>query len=328
MDRPRRTTRQPVKTTKVLVASEPTPRVAKRKVDPEQRLNTLLESSKSELVSMELPVRIKSHSRFEVSSLLKIYIYIPFSSCCEQTAKLTGAQEIINPQTWQMLSGDSQSYLKTLLPPTAFTNYLESLGSDHPSIEENGIIDGLPPADTTTDQHELNLSIFTDPHFLAASRTFQDHLYFGWFSAAHLEKVGDFQESVRNGTLAAPWKDEVWNREHRRNLVVVEKPLSSPEKRDDDDDCVEPKTSSSSSSFTILCESSARTGYVSFIHTITTADIYPPCCEFNKGRLTSQTPNVGKTWNHSSWRCYCLQTILCQFRNNRERYYRMHFYFF
>ena len=58
MDRPRRTTRQPVKTTKVLVAPEPAPRVAKRKLDPEQRLTTLLESSKSELVSMELPVRI------------------------------------------------------------------------------------------------------------------------------------------------------------------------------------------------------------------------------------------------------------------------------
>ena len=60
MDRPRRTTRQPVKTTKVLVAPN---RVAKRKADPEQRLNTLLESSKSEFVSMELPVRI-TKSRF------------------------------------------------------------------------------------------------------------------------------------------------------------------------------------------------------------------------------------------------------------------------
>lgn len=58
MDRPRRTTRQPIKTAKVLVTSDPAPRAAKRKVDPEQRLNALLESSKSELASMELPVRI------------------------------------------------------------------------------------------------------------------------------------------------------------------------------------------------------------------------------------------------------------------------------
>ena len=60
MDRPRRTTRQPIKAAKSLVVSDPAPRLAKRKVpvDPEQRLNTLLESSKSDLASMELPVRI------------------------------------------------------------------------------------------------------------------------------------------------------------------------------------------------------------------------------------------------------------------------------
>lgn len=163
-------------------------------------------------------------------------------------------QDIINARTWQMLSGDSQTHLKTLLPPTAFTNYLESLGSDHPSIEK-GMMDIDDELPDTTDQQtdaELNFSIFSDPHFLAASRTFQDHLYFGWFSAAHHEKVRDFQETVRNGTLAAPWKDEVWNREHRHTLV--EEQQLSPEKLDD----VEPK-----SSFTILCESSAKTGYVS-----------------------------------------------------------------
>ena len=187
------------------------------------------------------------------------------------------SQDIINAQTWQMLSGDSQTYLKTLLPPTAFTNYLESLGSDHPSIEKDmNMMNIDPPADTTitttTDQQtlgELNLTIFTDPHFLAASRTFQDHLYYGWLSTTHLEKVRGFQETVRNGTLAAPWKDEVWNREHRRALVVAEEvePLSSsPEKRDDDNGGdVEPKTSSSS--FTIPCESSARSGYVIHTHT-------------------------------------------------------------
>ena len=173
-------------------------------------------------------------------------------------------QDIMNAQTWQMLSGDSQTHLKTLLPPTAFTNYLESLGSDHPSIEKNMMhIDNELPADTDQQQQadaELNLGIFSDPHFLAASRTFQDHLYYGWFSAAHREKVSDFEETVRNGTLAAPWKDEVWNREHH-HTIVQEEQLSPPEKRDDD---VERKTS-----FTILCESSARAGYVSLpLHTM------------------------------------------------------------
>ena len=125
-----------------------------------------------------------------------------------------------------------------------------------------------PLADTTTttttttqpknDNAELNLGIFSDAHFLAASRTFQDHLYFGWFSAAHREKVRDFEETVRNGTLAAPWKDEVWNREHHHHHhTLVEEKLRTDEKLDD----VEPKTS-----FTILCESSARTGYVLSLH--------------------------------------------------------------
>ena len=149
-----------------------------------------------------------------------------------------------------MLSGDSQSHLKTLLPPTAFTNYLEALGSDHPSIEKEGMNTDEPDTDQTN--AELNLGIFSDPHFLAASRTFQDHLYLGWFSAAHREKVRDFQESVRNGTLAAPWKDEVWNRDHR----TLEEQLS-PGKRD-----LEPKTS-----FTI-CESPTKAGYDPVLYTI------------------------------------------------------------
>ncbi|KAF8804207.1 hypothetical protein BYT27DRAFT_7243935 [Phlegmacium glaucopus] len=205
MDRPRRTTRQPVKSYKILVASDSAPRAPKRKVDPEQRLNALLENSKSELASMELP-------------------------------------DIINGHAWQMLSGDSQVHLKTLLPPTAFTNYLESLGSDHPSIE--GGMNTDEPLDTNSTDAELNFNIFSDPHFLAASRTFQDHLYLGWFSAAHLEKVEDFQKAVRNGTLAAPWKDEVWERENQASRL-----LSSGEHD------VEPK-----SSFTIPCESSAKAG--------------------------------------------------------------------
>ena len=71
MDRPRRTTRQSTKSYKLSVASEPVPRVAKRKADPEQRLNTLLESSKSGLASMELPVRI--------SLALRVSTWICFS---------------------------------------------------------------------------------------------------------------------------------------------------------------------------------------------------------------------------------------------------------
>lgn len=60
MDRPRRSTRQPVKAPQ-LVRPEPPPRVIKRKpaaeVDPEKMLKTLLESSKSDLVSLDMNVR-------------------------------------------------------------------------------------------------------------------------------------------------------------------------------------------------------------------------------------------------------------------------------
>jgi hypothetical protein len=65
--------------------------------------------------------------------------------------------------------------------------------------------DALGPVDT---------SVFTDAHFLAASRTFQDHLYSysNWLSDAHAEKVGKYEEGIKDGTLAAPWKDEIWER--------------------------------------------------------------------------------------------------------------------
>jgi len=61
---------------------------------------------------------------------------------------------------------------------------------------------------------ELNPSIFNDPHFLAAAHTFQDHMYSNWLSDGHAEKVRMFQDGIRDGSLAAPWKDEVWERDH------------------------------------------------------------------------------------------------------------------
>lgn len=64
------------------------------------------------------------------------------------------------------------------------------------------------------DSPPLNPSIFNDPHFLAAAHTFQDHIYSNWLSDAHAEKVRMFQDAIGHGTLAAPWKDEVWERDH------------------------------------------------------------------------------------------------------------------
>ncbi|KAF8152299.1 Asx homology domain-containing protein [Crassisporium funariophilum] len=206
MDRPRRATRQPTKSPK-LVAGEPVVRVVRRKaianVDPEQRLKALLESSKSELTQMQI-------------------------------------SDLINSNTWNMLSDDSQSYLETLLPPTAFTSYQEILGADHPYVENGMVVD----PETRLSKTELNSSVFSDSHFLAAARTFQDHLYLNWFSSGHVEKVAQFQDGILNGTLAAPWKDEVWERDNHVPAVPIH--------REQD---VSP-----SSSFIIPCESTARAG--------------------------------------------------------------------
>jgi hypothetical protein len=60
----------------------------------------------------------------------------------------------------------------------------------------------------------LDLSVFTDPHFLASAHTFQDHMYTGWMADAHLEKVQAFEKGVTDGSLHAPWKDEVWEKDN------------------------------------------------------------------------------------------------------------------
>ena len=98
MDRPRRTTRQPAKTAKVLVAPDPAPRVARRKVDPEQRLNTLLENSKSELTTMELSVRINqlAFERYRHFEKKNVFILHAVNYC-----QATGAQ-------WASSSGYNQ----------------------------------------------------------------------------------------------------------------------------------------------------------------------------------------------------------------------------
>ena len=42
----------------------------------------------------------------------------------------------------------------------------------------------------------------------------QDHLYTGWYTATHRRLVEKHIEAVRAGTLHAPWKDEVWERDY------------------------------------------------------------------------------------------------------------------
>ncbi|KZP29923.1 hypothetical protein FIBSPDRAFT_851091 [Athelia psychrophila] len=56
----------------------------------------------------------------------------------------------------------------------------------------------------------MRLDIFHDSHFVAAANTFQDHIFSGWRSEAQADLLARFDQGVRNGTVHAPWKDEVW----------------------------------------------------------------------------------------------------------------------
>ncbi|KAG6868893.1 hypothetical protein C0993_008191 [Termitomyces sp. T159_Od127] len=177
MDRPRRTARPPVRLIDTLSSSPPTTR-PKRKttqdapIDSAEQLHTLLTSPKSALTTVDV-------------------------------------SDIINAASWNMLSADSQNMLKALLPPTAFVGFTVSIDADHPSVADNDAmaVDSVPPANDVVDT-----SVFTDSHFLAAARTLQDHIYSGWMSDSHVQKVAKYEEGIRNGSLAAPWKDELWER--------------------------------------------------------------------------------------------------------------------
>lgn len=132
----------------------------------------------------------------------------------------TNISDIINLSTWSLLSPESQTALRALLPPTAFTAYQESLGPDHPAFNANAS-SAMDVDSPSTPLGELNPSIFNDPHFLAAAHTFQDHLYSNWLSDTHSEKVRVFLEGIRDGSLAAPWKDEVWEKDHPETPVTA-----------------------------------------------------------------------------------------------------------
>ena len=139
-----------------------------------------------------------------------------------------------------MLSDDARRRLAALLPRTAFVDARPSIGSDHPSVEDTLAADDEKAEDPAPDA-EVNPLFFTDSHFLAAERTFQDHLYLNWFSEAHCARVEKFKEGVEAGTLAAPWKDQIWERENGIPVIQLSPSCSLPH------------------------EGSARAGYVSLV---------------------------------------------------------------
>ncbi|KAJ7253777.1 Asx homology domain-containing protein [Mycena haematopus] len=129
--------------------------------------------------------------------------------------------DLINANSWNMLSPESQSRLAALLPPTAFSSFQPSIGSDHPAATDSMDVE-------STGSGTIDPSVFTDSHFLAAAHTFQDHLFSGWLSDAHAEKMKKYEQGIRDGSLAAPWKDEVWERDNGKEDSTAAHPHSSP----------------------------------------------------------------------------------------------------
>lgn len=122
--------------------------------------------------------------------------------------------ELINAGTWGMLSPAAQHALSLLLPPTAFLDYNSALPSEHPALADAPPDDDTMPVDV---EHTLDPAVFTDAHFLAAAHTLQDHIFSGWNTPAHAERVRTYEAAVRDGSLAAPWKDDVWAQTHKED---------------------------------------------------------------------------------------------------------------
>jgi len=111
--------------------------------------------------------------------------------------------------TWLSLSSESRAELVKLLPPTAFSTFIPTIDPDHPSVAGSDPMD----IDSLSEQvpETLDPMFFSDSHFLAALRTFQDHLHSGWLTDEHRTKVDKYQAGIEDGTLHAAWKDDAWS---------------------------------------------------------------------------------------------------------------------
>ncbi|RDB24081.1 hypothetical protein Hypma_008562 [Hypsizygus marmoreus] len=186
MDRPRRSTRPPAR---LQAAATPPPTSApaarpKRKTqdaEPFDQLQFLLKNPKSTLTSMDI-------------------------------------SDLINAASFNMLSPESQEMLKALLPPTAFLSFKRTIDPDHPSASDSMDVDQLTPSASTS--RTLDMTVFTDSHFLAAAHTLQDHIYSDWMSDAHAARVKKYEDGIRDGTLAAAWKDEIWERNNISSTML------------------------------------------------------------------------------------------------------------
>ncbi|KAJ7595095.1 hypothetical protein C8J56DRAFT_855817 [Mycena floridula] len=176
---------RPKRTIRTVVRSLPAPAPkstpAKRKAAEVDQLDVLLHDSQSRLTSIDI------------------------------------IADLINANVWGMLSEDSKRELAKLLPPTSFVDFVPSLDESHPAAGPS-----TEPAQSSSFSPDLlDPSVFSDPHFLAAAHTYQDQLQAGFMKESHASKVKKFQDGVLEGTLSAPWKDDVWIRDNPASFEPV-----------------------------------------------------------------------------------------------------------
>jgi hypothetical protein len=130
-----------------------------------------------------------------------------------------------------MLPLETRAHLATLLPPTAFHDYQPSLERFHPSKDASDKSDPTPHTQNSSSfsPDQVDVSVFTDSHFLAAAHTFQDQLYSSALSDATAMQVKIFEDGVQDGNLHAPWKDEVWLRNNPPPATDVDDVMACPE---------------------------------------------------------------------------------------------------
>lgn len=213
--RPRRTTRAPIKAPLAVTEGEPSNSPGRAKAQaPEkssgEKLEYLLTNPRSKLTKVDFSVRPSSPR-----SLLLIR---------------SDVQDVLNYANFLDLSLEAQQLLVALLPPTAFAAFSPSVPLTHvdysppqrecaepaPADEDRMDVDSGPPqgAQARTPA-TMDPAVFTSPFFLSVARTYQDHLFSGWFGKKAHDEVAQFTFGVQEGTLHAPWKDEVWERDHR-----------------------------------------------------------------------------------------------------------------
>ena len=123
--------------------------------------------------------------------------------------------------TWMSLSLESQEELTKLLPSTAFTTFIPRIDPAHPSMAGSDPID----IDSLSERvpEALDPMFFSDSHFLAALRTFQDHLHSGWLTEDHKTRINKYRAGIEDGTLHAGWKDEAWSQSQAEENVTTSK---------------------------------------------------------------------------------------------------------